>query len=657
MLSFSNALLQQVHENIRWGQASNLQMVPTDCDQRDERYGWTGDAAITADEAAQNFDLGAFYSNWLRMLDDSSQKGAVPCWVPGGPGAGRGGGLGCDATWSSAFPSVAFALYHWNGDITAPRKHWAGLTRFIDKEYHTTGNGTMVENIQATWGDWQPAPGSPLNPDFTPEPRADKHFVGGFSFATDVGHMMEMATAIDSESVAKYTAMYAQVKKNWHKKWFDTKHQWYQDGGQTAQVLALALDRNLPHMMSPTEKASVLKRLVSLINGAGNHSTSGIIGFRYAPEVLSENGYGELALSLMTQTDYPSFGYQILNRYEPATTIWELWDSDTHVNLAHPMDSRNHIMVSELHKRECAASHAHMRALHQFGAVGSWLHTYVGGITNAPGSIGYQHVRFAPPAALIADSVARAPADYSSNIGATDGSRSAMATTAADPLRWGGATKETGRGTFGLFWSLLTPPLNQSRTCAYGDEGNSSTVDCAGASINEITFADYGTPAGDCKQGLRKGNCTTANLAQLVSALCIGQEKCTLDCTARVSSRSFMGCNITASASTGSGVRQKSVPLPDPCHGERKRIGIEAKCSSVPTLSIRTTAPANSEATTVVPLLGSDPGAVTVAENGTVLWRNGQYVPGVVGVHAAVLLDGAVAVRHGSGAYDFRRAG
>jgi alpha-L-rhamnosidase len=140
--------------------------------------------------------------------------------------------------------------------------------------------------------------------------------------------MMEMATAIEGEpgreSVAKYTAMYAVVKAAWHKKWFDTKNQWYQDGGQTAQILGLALDRSLPHIMSPTEKTSVLTRLVMLIKSNANHSTSGIIGFKHAHEVLSENGYGDLAYSMMTQTSYPSLGYQILNKYEPATTVWEL---------------------------------------------------------------------------------------------------------------------------------------------------------------------------------------------------------------------------------------------------------------------------------------------------------------------------------------------
>jgi hypothetical protein len=118
-----------------------------------------------------------------------------------------------------------------------------------------------------------------------------------------------------------------------------------------------------------------------------------------------------------------------------------------------------------------------------------------------------------------------------------------------------------------------------------------------------------------------------------------------------------MGCNITASSSTGSFLQQKSVPLPDPCNGKRKKIDLQVKCSSLPILSVRTTAPANSIATTVVPLLGSHPDLVTVTENGKVLWRDGQYVPGVDGVRAAALLVDAISVSHGSGVYDFRRAG
>ena len=645
LLTVSNPLLQQVHDNIVWGQASNLMMIPTDCDQRDERYGWTGDAAITSDEAAQNFDLGAFYHNWLRMVDDTSQNGAVPCWVPGGVGSrSPHAGGSCDASWSSAYPSVAYALYHWNGDVTAPRKYWAGLTRFVDNEFAKTVNGSSIDSIFATWGDWQPAYGSPSNPGFVPEPRAPKEFVSGFTFVSDVGHMAEMATAIEGDEgradAAKYTAMYATAKAAFHIKWFDTKNSWYADGGQTGQVLALALDRRPPAMMSPVQKAAVLARLVRNIDELhANHTTSGIIGFRHVMDVLSENGFADIALAIMTGTSYPSFGYQILNRYEPATTVWELWQSDT---TGPRMNSRNHIM---------------------FGGPGSWLHTYVGGISNGPGSVGYEHVWFAPPATLIAQALALAGtgSDASPQPCATGshtrehtaGPRATMAASASDPLRWGTATKETGRGTFALFWTLPpAAPVNQS--CASGDEGNSLVVNCTGVGVAEVTFADYGTPLGDCEVGLSKGSCTTANLSQIVAGVCNGQDSCTLECTARVPSGQFMGCNISATSFNGS-VRQKSVPMVDPCPG-KKRVGLQVRCQAGG-LNVRSTAPANSLATTAMPLLGEDPRTASVTESGTVLWAGGRYVPGILGVRGAVLTDGAVLIGHGSGVYDFRLLG
>lgn len=704
-LAVSNELLQQVHHNIVWGQASNLMMVPTDCDQRDERYyalniycisnadcymqdairvfcalfralftvslrvfftwtyamhirryGWTGDAAVTADEAAQNFDMGAFYQNWLRMLDDASQNGAVPCWVPGAAGwkSPRASGS-CDAAWASAYPSVAYALFKWNGDVTAPQKYWTGLTRFVDNEYLKTDNSTHIENIFATWGDWCPAPGLPTQPHFEPEPRVDKAFVGGFSFVKDVGHIAEMATVIEGvagrASVAKYTAMYAQVKAAFHKHWFNAAKQWYADGGQTAQVLALTLDSHPPFMMAPGEKAAVLARLVqNVVTLHGNHSTSGITGFRYVADVLSDNGFGDVAFAIMTHTEYPSFGYQIVNKYEPATTLWELWDSDTQYSSLHPMNSRNHAM---------------------FAGPGSWLHTYVGGITNAAGSIGYERVQFTPPAVLIRhgyhhvafleglpsaahpNHVGHSNSNSTGNYHGAD--RARMAAAASDPLRWGSATKQTGRGTFGLFWSLSSA-ANVNETCGVGNESVSVAVNCTGVGISQVIFADYGTPEGtyepNCGNEVVKGACSTPDLLQRVSTACVGADSCVLECTARVAAGQFMGCNISA-VLAGGRAKTVGIPLPDPCEG-RKKVALQVQCNG-PSLSIRSTAPANSVATTAVPLLGVDADDVSVSENGTVVWSNGVFVPGAVGVSAAAVSNGAILVTHGSGVYDFRR--
>eukprot|EP00935_MAST-01C_sp_MAST-1C-sp1_P000370 g370.t1 len=630
-LTVSNNLLQQVHSNIKWGQASNLIMIPTDCDNRDERFGWGGDSALTADEAALNFDMGAFYHNWLRMIDDTSQYGAVSQWLPGSANrSSPHAGATADAAWGSVFPSVAWALYKWNGDTMAPTRYWEGLSRFMDNEFNITFSGNnSIRNVPAKHGDWKPPPVSSSNPQFKPEQKVEAVFSEGFAFVHDLGHMAQMASALGgtkgAAAEAKYSAMYAHSKKAFHEAYFNEQNQWYEQGGQTAQVLALKLDRTPPSMMTPAEKAAVIAHLVANVRNHSNHTTSGIIGWRYEAEVLSENGHADLAFALMTQTTYPSFGYEILNSYEPATTLWEIWNGDTS---GPHIDSRNHIM---------------------FGGPGVWLHTYVGGITNAPGSIGYEHVMFAPPAQLIRQALGESNEPSSA---AAPSQPPQVAQEPGAPLKWGTATREIGRGTFALFWSL---EVITGQTCVESAAGTKSSVVCSHGGIKTVKFADYGTPLGDCTNELRRGNCTTGNLTDIVTSVCVGQESCTIDCY-EVYGRAGDGCIVSTPSTT------KTFPLPDPCHHVNKRVALEVACNGSETgrtanLSIRSSAPANSIATTAVPLLGADPGAVTVSEGGTVLWRNGAYVPGVDGVTGAATSGDVILVSHGSGTYDFSRVG
>ena len=307
-----------------------------------------------------------------------------------------------------------------------------------------------------------------------------------------------------------------------------------------------------------------------------------------------------------------------------------------------------------------------------FGGPGSWLHTYVGGITNAPGSIGYEHVRFSPPAALIAQALecgtyyhveaddsyasgARIPGASGTRMSDTSGTRlSLLARSASHPLRWSTATKTTPRGTFAMFWSVSSS-ASKAESCSQGGEGDSVVVNCTGGGIQEIMLADYGTPTGSCASGVRKGNCTTSNLTKIVSEVCQGQAFCTLECTAHVSSQQFMGCNISAASDPDSGgaTRHKSVPMPDPCHGLRKNIVLQARCARG-ALSVRTTTPANSIATTSIPLMGVSPQDVIATENGTIFWGNGTFIPGVEGIHDVASLGDSIIVHHGSGVYDFR---
>jgi alpha-L-rhamnosidase len=207
---------------------------------------------------------------------------------------------------------VAYSLFHWYGDTVSPRKYWKGLTRFIDNEYSRTHQSSTpdVKRIFAGPGDWCPAPKAAANPDFKPEARVNPEYSAGFSFINDVGHMAEMAAflGVDAE---KYANMYTEMKGLFHAAWYNKTTEVYADGGQTAQALALQLDC----MPTAAIKNKVLGHLVdNIVNGHDNHTTSGIIGWRFVLDVLSANGHSDVAHAMMTQTSYPSFGYQILNK-------------------------------------------------------------------------------------------------------------------------------------------------------------------------------------------------------------------------------------------------------------------------------------------------------------------------------------------------------
>ena len=128
-----SSLLNDLQANVLWGQADNLQGVPQDCNQRSERQGWTGDAALTADESSLNFDMGGFFHNWIQLLVETSPHGAISCTVPGGPiGAGLGANQSCDASWATVLPTTAHALMKYYGDTTVGSRYWAGILRFVD---------------------------------------------------------------------------------------------------------------------------------------------------------------------------------------------------------------------------------------------------------------------------------------------------------------------------------------------------------------------------------------------------------------------------------------------------------------------------------------------------------------------------------------------
>jgi alpha-L-rhamnosidase len=603
-ISFSDPMMNNVQHNLLWGQATNLMMVPTDCDQRDERYGWTGDSALTAEEASNNFDLGAFYHNWLQMIDESSPNGAVPDTIPRGPGAGNSpASKSADASWASVYPSVAYALLKYNGDTTIV-KHWEGLQRFIDNEWGHIGNTTKdITKMFAQFGDWCPPP---------PAKRITAEFTAGFSFVNDVAAVVEIARNVGTPSeVAKYEAILAEARTMFHKAWYDTGNGVYGDGGQTAQVLALQIGAP----PTPAIKAATLAHLVNdIVEVHGNHTTCGIIGWRWELDVLSANGYGDVAYALITQQTYPGYGYEILNEYEPATTVWELWNGDTE---GPGMNSRDHIM---------------------FGGPGKWIYNYVGGIAQTADSIGFEHIVLTPPATLIEQAVTASITPNS---------------TISTPLEFATAGHKTLRGMIELGWGL--PQHKKTGTCDVEPESTPVDLECKGSTIASVAFAAYGVFTGDCTNGLKHGStCNSGkDFQDFVTGCCVGKESCSYSC--ENSKDPGRGCKCG---------NQPVQNISDPCFGTEKRVAGKVVCATSPsadgvTLDLTVEVPAGSDSQLVVPLLGVDASKVTITEGGKTVFAGGAYQAGVDGITGAVAnrADGTIVVSHGSGKYVFQRVG
>eukprot|EP00041_Stephanoeca_diplocostata_P021741 m.512916 g.512916 ORF g.512916 m.512916 type:complete len:1042 (+) comp21898_c0_seq1:116-3241(+) len=593
-VAFSDDMLNKVQHNLLYGQATNLMMVPTDCDQRDERLGWTGDSALTSEEALMNYDMGAFYHNWAQMLEDTSPNGGLGCTVPNHPGKGNVPAAGsCDASWTSVYPSVVWGLLKYYGDTTV-EKYYDGVVRFITNEYNRTLAPTGIKNMFANFGDWVPPP---------PAAKVDKAFTAGYSFLNDVRNMIELATKLGhADDAARFATWFKDIGADFHTAWFDEQAGYYADGGQTAQVLALHLD-----IVPAALKEKVVGHLATLVRDTGeNHTSCGIIGWRWEPEVLSAIGYGDLAYAIMTQQTYPSFGYEILNEVEPATTVWELWDSDKE---GPGMNSRDHIM---------------------FGGPGVWLYNYVGGISQTADSIGFEHVLFSVPEDLAMAGMT-SPGVVPNNA------------TISAPLEWTTVSKQTPRGTFQFQWSVRQP--TSSSTCGIVSESEKLDLSCDnGATITAVTFDSYGNPTGDCAQGFKYGTCNSNATMKIAHDLCVGKQSCSLTCSQTT-------CN--------------GVTVADPCYGTPKKLAASVTCSGGPNintiLTVESVVPSNTLGSTVIPLMGKS--TITITENATAtVWDGSKYVPGVNGVTGAtqgVSPQGtpAIVVTHTSGTYLFTVSG
>ncbi|CAF1081136.1 unnamed protein product [Rotaria sordida] len=345
--STTNQIVNQIQHNILWTQLSNLMSVPTDCTQRDERRGWMGDASLTVDEALYNFDLIKFYRNFLNMIvDDQLANGELPDFLPVGNNPSKPNwrsNYPADPNWGSALPTITWQVYRHYSDVQTLEDYYDHIVAYV-KYLHDIYNTTGLANFTVRFGDWVPPP---------PELMTNGSLIGSFGFLHDVNLLINMSQVLGKkEDTEIYSTLYQKLAEEFHQVFYNTSWNFYADGKQAAQVLALAL----PGVVPANVRDTVINQLVTDINQKDNHVTTGIVSTAQIYPILSDNGHHDLALELISSTTYPSYGYMFNNPYENATTTWELWNTP----LTGPaMNSRNQAMYS---------------------SVGAWFYSHLAGI-------------------------------------------------------------------------------------------------------------------------------------------------------------------------------------------------------------------------------------------------------------------------------------
>jgi alpha-L-rhamnosidase len=337
-------ILNDIQRIIRWGQRTNLHSVPTDCPQRDERMGWMGDAQVTAEEAMLNFDMAAFYTNFVRDIHDvQGEDGTITDTVPH-----KYGSRPADPAWGTAYPLICWYMYQQYGDRRILEENYDGLKKYVEFLRSRAQDNILHYSYYGDWVAVEQTPGELVSDSY---------------YFYDVDVLAKIAGVLGKNDDAQaYSKLASEIKDAFNREFFDSKSGNYANGTQTANTMALYLGL-VPKEQSGRVMGNLTRDIVYRHN---THVTTGFIGVKYLFPLLTRAGRSDLAYELATQTTYPSWGYMISNG---ATTLWELWQNKTGPS----MNSHNHPM---------------------FGSVGAWFYQALGGI-NAE-TPGYGKIRIQP---------------------------------------------------------------------------------------------------------------------------------------------------------------------------------------------------------------------------------------------------------------------
>ncbi|HET6530544.1 MAG TPA: family 78 glycoside hydrolase catalytic domain [Actinoplanes sp.] len=357
----SHDLLNRFHENVVWGMRGNFVDVPTDCPQRDERLGWTGDIQVFAPTASFLFNAAGFLTNWLADLAVEQHKdGSVPFVIPDvlrQPGPAATG-------WGDAATLVPWVIYQRTGDVALLRRQLPSMRAWVDRMEDLAGSDLLWSG-GFQFGDWLD-PTAP--PDKPAQAKADPDVIATAHFARSA-EVVGQAAALtgDADTAARYSALADRVRTAF-------AHEYVTGSGRVLSDSATAYGLALQWALLPgaEQRRHAGERLADLIRTAGFRISTGFLGTPLMTDALTDAGEPELAYRLLLQTGCPSWLYSVTMG---ATTVWERWDSmlpDGSINPGQ-MTSFNHYAL---------------------GAVADWMHRRVAGL--APAAPAYRELDVRP---------------------------------------------------------------------------------------------------------------------------------------------------------------------------------------------------------------------------------------------------------------------
>lgn len=355
-----NPLVNQLLSNILWSQRDNFLSVPTDCPQRDERYGWTADAQVFWRTAGFNMDVAAFLTKWMLDIEDGqAPDGAFPDVAPtkplnpyrltpqpGAPG------------WGDAPVIMLWQHYLRYGDRDLLIRFYPALERWMAHIEGANPDGVRRNAVYNNYGDW-----------LSVGPASDRTVVATLYWIFIADLMSRIAAALGrDQDRARYRQLFERLRRDFAATFVDGEGRILSD---TQSVYLLALDFDA---LTGEGREKAARHLVKKIEAAGGHLQTGFLGVKHLCPVLTDIGAPDLAIRLLTNESYPSWGFSIR---QGATTIWERWDGWTPEKgfQSANMNSFNH---------------------YAYGSVGEWIWSRIAGIDWDEAEPGFRSARFRP---------------------------------------------------------------------------------------------------------------------------------------------------------------------------------------------------------------------------------------------------------------------